>query len=194
MSSKIIPLSDNSSSTISNSNSNSSKNSNSSNSNNNNDVINIENDNISDMRISTGIYNNQAIIHNNETKEQRKQRIISKRIMLKWLPVYHTSDVLFGSYLFLYGSIIAIIIPLITLISYFIYMWEHHDYLSHVYGIAVYVLLVFMGVCYTVGSYIFCRVFYEPSISPVFGWKTRIMANDEVYNYYYNYYYYYNYH
>ena len=39
--------------------------------------------------------------------------------MLKWLPVRCTSDVLHGSYWFLAGSILATIIPLITLISYF---------------------------------------------------------------------------
>ena len=59
-------------------------------------------------------------------------------------------------------------------------MWEHHDYLEFVYSVAVYVLLVFMGICYTIGSYIFCRVFFEPSVSPIFGWRTRYMANDEL--------------
>ena len=59
-------------------------------------------------------------------------------------------------------------------------MWEHHDYLEFVYAVAVYVLLLFMGVCYTIGSYIFCRVFYEPSVAPLCGWTTRYIANDEL--------------
>jgi len=114
-----------------------------------------------------------------ESKEARVKRILDRRHIFHWLPVAHENDLVHGSWWFVYGSILTTIIPIVPLISLFIDFWDDpNDVMPWPNHTAVYALLSYIGVWFTVGSWVFVRAFREPAPPPLLSYW--YLANDEL--------------
>lgn len=64
--------------------------------------------------------------HNQTIAEKyinRRQRIIERRKAFEYLPVYFSSDLCHGSWWFVLGSLIAMLIPIVPLLDLFYSFW-----------------------------------------------------------------------
>jgi len=103
------------------------------------------------------------------TPEEVKKRIIEHREVFKWLPALCSNDLVHGSWWYLWGSLISMIIPIFPLISLYEGFWPEADvHLPKTEHVAVYVLLIVLGFFYTVGSYAFLRAVETPEVEPIF--------------------------
>lgn len=112
-------------------------------------------------------------------KITHRDYILAKRGAFVFLPVGGNNDVLEGCWWFVWGSIITTLIPLITLIALFAYMWKVPDILPLPSHAIAYSLLVLSGIIFTIGSYALTRVFNEPPLPPLFTWYH--FSNDELF-------------
>jgi len=75
------------------------------------------------------------------------------------------TDLVWGSWLFIYGSVLQALIPIPPLVSLFLNFWEETSrYLPLDIHICMYVLQVVIGIFFTVGSYAFLRAVH-PKLS-----------------------------
>ena len=118
--------------------------------------------------------------HQKETITERNIRIRNRRGCLRWLPVFFANDLLHGSYWFLWGSIFAMVIPIIPLVALYEELWENHEAFYPKKYTAVYTLLVVIGIFYTIGSYFFLRVFKEPAVPPLLPCSAMMFSTDEI--------------
>eukprot|EP01038_Epipyxis_sp_PR26KG_P006436 gene6436-8856_t len=110
---------------------------------------------------------------------ERDQRTYDRRGCFRWLPIYFSNDLVHGSWWYVFGSFVSMIIPLFPLISLYEGFWPRAGYLNVIENTAAYALLVFMGVFYTIGSWAFLRAVEEPEREPLFTWYH--FSNDELF-------------
>jgi hypothetical protein len=117
-----------------------------------------------------------------ESKEVRNARIKRRRGAFKWLPTHFANDLLHGSYWFLGGSVLAMLIPVVPILSILYHFYVHHGSLETTVYFYIYGLLIFSGLMFSIGSYHFLRVFIEPPPEPhlVFCRCLSNGANDEL--------------
>lgn len=107
----------------------------------------------------------QQITHRNgatphqQHQQQRKQEAAQAKRFFAWLPKHGmVSDLVYGSWWFIYGSIFSAVIPLVPLASLYMGWWpDPSTFLPLDIHVATYALLVFVGVFFTIGSYAFLR-------------------------------------
>lgn len=106
-------------------------------------------------------------------------KIIANRGYFHSLPVRCGSDLEHGAIWYLYGSILTILIPIFPLISIFENhaFWENDSIVPFVAHAVVYCLLIWIGICYSVGSALFIRTVRQDT-EPLFLWKH--IATDEL--------------
>lgn len=108
-----------------------------------------------------------------------RDRIIKRRGCFHDLPVVCSSDLVHGSWWFFWGSLLTIFIPVFPLLSIYFNFWEHISVLPELCNVLTYVLLIFSGFLYTIGSAIFIRAVEEPTPTPLFEWEH--FATDELF-------------
>jgi len=129
------------------------------------------------MRISTSSFKR---INTNETLAERKARVLARRVVFKWLPVQTENDMVCGAWWFVWGSVLTFLIPIFPLISLFESFWPvTQTGIPVADHVAAYAMLVFAGVCYTLGSWVFARTFREPTPPPLVPFW--YFANDELF-------------
>lgn len=107
------------------------------------------------------------------------KEIVHRRKCMKWLPFHSChNDLVYGSWWFLWGSILTVCIPIFPIISLFAGLWENTDPLPHEAYISAYGLLICSGLFYTSGSIAYIRAVEEPQLLPLFKWKH--FATDEL--------------
>ena len=91
-----------------------------------------------------------------------------------------TNDLVFGSWWFIYGSVLSAIIPLIPLISLYVGWWpDPSTYLPRDIHVTAYVLLIICGVFFTVGSYAFLRAVH-PKLKEVPLFNSKLKTQKEM--------------
>ena len=85
-------------------------------------------------------------------RNNRQQRIISRRKAFEWLPVRFSNDLVHGSWWFVLGSVIATFIPIVPLLDLFYGFWEHTGALPILQDAAIFMLLIISGVFFTLGT------------------------------------------
>eukprot|EP01036_Dinobryon_divergens_P028222 gene28221-37134_t len=125
--------------------------------------------------------NNELILDESD----RKRVIIARRGCFRWMPVLFANDLVHGSWYYVYGSLLAAIIPIFPLVSMFqtydprTKFWAKPGFLPLAENVAVYVMLILVGVLYTIGSLTFVRAVEEPHLPPLFP-NFRHFATDEL--------------
>jgi len=117
-----------------------------------------------------------------ESKEVRNARIKRRRGAFRWLPTFFANDLLHGSYWFLWGSVLAMLIPVVPILDILYHFYVHNGSLETTVYFYIYGLLIFSGLMFSIGSYHFLRVFIEPPPDPYFS-SCRCLsngANDEL--------------
>ena len=108
----------------------------------------------------------------NETDEERRTRIVKNRGCLRGLPVLCSTDLVHGSWWFVWGSVISFLIPVFPLVS--LYLGEEEWWppgetgMNRDIHMSAYLLMVWLGVMYTLGSYAFLRAVEFPVPPPLF--------------------------
>ena len=106
-----------------------------------------------------------------ETNEQRVNRIVNNRGCWKGMPVLCSTDLVHGSWWFVWGSVISFLIPLFPLISLYLgseQWWPPGETgMERDIHMSAYALMIFLGVCYTAGSYAFLRAVEYPVPPPL---------------------------
>ena len=106
-----------------------------------------------------------------ESIEDKKIRIVNKRGVFKWLPVLCDNDLVHGAWWYFWGSVVAILIPIMPLIALYLGWWPDATDSTgavlmpktpHAIG---YGLIVLAGLWYAAGSYIFIECFRDDSNS-----------------------------
>jgi len=89
------------------------------------------------------------------------------------MPVLFSNDLVHGSWYYVAGSFLTILIPCFPLISIYqsydsrLNFWPPSQYLPLYDNTAAYGLLILMGVLYTIGSWVFLRAVEEPHKEPL---------------------------
>jgi hypothetical protein len=101
--------------------------------------------------------------------------IVERRVFFRWLPVTYVTDLEQGAMYWIVASVISAIIPVFPLVSLYDYWFkdEHDDGVSvpRPDDTAVYAMLVWIGICFTIGSIFFHRAVRHPPVPPMFTWK-----------------------
>jgi hypothetical protein len=113
----------------------------------------------------------------------KNERIVRRRGVFKWLPVDCDNDMQLGSWYFVWGCLLCILIPAMPLISLYLTpserFWPTAD--AFIFPLdkhtAVYALLCGCGFLNTVASLFLVRAFSEPIPEP---YNSSIIPNDEV--------------
>jgi len=118
-----------------------------------------------------------------ESNEERKARIMHNRNHhLTWLPiaVSSSSDLVWGSWWYVAGSVLSMVIPVFPLISLVhTHWWPASGATSDTVAVPtlplnqhvwVYVLMIWLGFWYTVASLAFLRAVRVPKPPPLFSW------------------------
>lgn len=101
--------------------------------------------------------------------KSRRERILSRRGAFQFLPVLCSNDLVFGSWWFVVGSIIATIIPIVPLVDLFYPFWTKSDSsLPLLEDVTTFGLLIASGFFFTLGSLVFVRATEEPPLPPLF--------------------------
>jgi hypothetical protein len=102
-------------------------------------------------------------------KKSRRERILARRGAFHWLPVFCSNDLVHGSWWFVWGSILAMIIPGVALADLFFPFWDHTvsslPILEDAFALG---LMVISGLFFTLGSLAFVRALEEPPLKPMF--------------------------
>ena len=107
--------------------------------------------------------------------------VIARRGAFKWLPVICKTDCSTGSWFFVWGSILTVLIPIFPIIALYQGWWPHPGYIPQTENTAAYALLALCGYFYTLGSIALERAFQSPIPPPVFTWKH--FQTDELFGY-----------
>lgn len=117
-----------------------------------------------------------------ENGVNKKSSISARRVVFKWLPVLCSSDVVHGSWWFVWGSFLSMLIPLCVIINPYVHIYPTHldtyNTLPALGDLATWVLLLISGFFVTLGSLAFLRAFSDPPLPPLFSWKH--VATDEL--------------
>lgn len=92
-------------------------------------------------------------------QQQQQQHQKQQKRFFAWLPAHGmSSDLVYGSWWFIFGSIFSALIPLVPLVSLYVGWWpDTSTFLPLDIHVTAYVLLIVVGVFFTVGSYAFLR-------------------------------------
>ena len=96
-----------------------------------------------------------------------KNKTIQNRGVFKWLPVRCENDLVHGAWWYFWGSFLAVLIPIFPLIALYEDWWpapedvNGNQLVPQTPHTAAYCLIVFAGIMYTIGSYIFIDCFRE---------------------------------
>lgn len=86
--------------------------------------------------------------------------------------VYCSTDVAHGSWWFVWGSLVAMLMAVIPLVQVDVNIFQATDDTLPVMDFySTWALLIISGFFFTVGSYCFVRAFEEPPKPPLFTWK-----------------------
>lgn len=111
----------------------------------------------------------------------RKERILKRRGAFVWLPILCSNDLVHGSWWFVVGSMIAMIIPIVPLLDLFYPFWStEHGTLPLLEDAATFGLLIISGLFFTLGSLAFVRATEEPPLKPLFNHYSMHLATDEL--------------
>lgn len=106
-------------------------------------------------------------------------KIMTKRKVFRFLPVYCSNDLVHGSWWYVWGSVIATIVAIVPVIdSYLNFFNETDDTLAVFEFNLTWGLLICSGVFFTLGSLAFVRAFEEPKLPPLF--SCRHLATDKL--------------
>jgi hypothetical protein len=101
--------------------------------------------------------------------------IVSRRVFFKWLPVTYVTDLEQGAMYWVAASIISMIIPIFPLVSLYQYWFKDEDddrlIVPRPDNAAVYAMLIWVGICFTIGSWLFHRAVRHPPVPSLFKWK-----------------------
>jgi len=112
-----------------------------------------------------------------QTREQLEKisrahggRIVRKYFVFLLPPPNGQTDLVWGSWWFIYGSVLQALIPIAPLMSLFEGWWEDHSrYLPLDIHVWMYVLQIIVGILFTIGSYAFLRAVHpQHSTTPFF--------------------------
>eukprot|EP01035_Chromulina_nebulosa_P017161 gene17161-22676_t len=118
------------------------------------------------MRMATDFSSENQL----DTFRSRRQRILSRRGAFRWLPVYFSNDLVHGSWWFVLGSLLAMLIPAVPLLDLFYSFWYTEVTLPILQDAATFALLIVSGFFFTLGSLAFVRATEEPPLKPLFTW------------------------
>lgn len=118
----------------------------------------------------------QSTIGNSEqqpkTNEERIRAIKSRRKSFSFMPVYFSNDMVHGSWWFVLGSFLSMIIPILPLLRQhisFMNLDKNLNTLDALNYSATWILLIISGAFFTVGSYGFVRASEETQPPPLLG-------------------------
>lgn len=112
-------------------------------------------------------------------KGSRRARILARRGAFQCLPVACSNDLVHGSWWFVWGSLVATLIPIVPVVELFYPFWpQSESSLPLLQDAATFVLLIFSGVFFTLGSLAFVRAFEDPPLKPLF--SNEHLATDEL--------------
>lgn len=103
--------------------------------------------------------------------------IVEKRVLFKWLPVTYITDLEAGAIWWIAASVISILIPLFPLCSLYQHWWPTVNLVPRADHVAAYCFLVWMGICYSIGSILFHRAVRHPPVPPFCSW-THFRTDD----------------
>lgn len=119
---------------------------------------------------------------------KRGSRIRRSHFTMLPSPPSDQTDLVWGSWWFVWGSVLQGLIPIVPLVSLFLGFWETTStYLPVGAHVAVYVLQVIVGAFFTVGSYAFLRAvhpdlqsepFFNPTKGTVTGLRKMVMTDE----------------
>lgn len=123
----------------------------------------------SSMRKTTAPHDDVTKRNPNESYDVIKQRILARRVVFKWLPCYCQNDLVHGSWWYVWGSALTVLIPIFPLISIYEGFWPIAlaQFFPDPPHVAAYLLIAIAGIFYTVGSWIFINAFREPIPDPM---------------------------
>ena len=88
-------------------------------------------DDSSSLHASTSSFKERIIVGANSSKglskEENNARILAKRGVFRWLPVGFDNDIVYGSWYFVWGSFLCILIPIVPLVSIYAKVWGDDD-------------------------------------------------------------------
>lgn len=107
-----------------------------------------------------------------DVQYSRKELIVKKRAVFKWLPVLCSNDIVHGSWWFVWGSLLAMLTAVIPLVDYYAHFFQASDNtLPALEFTETWALLIISGFFFTIGSWCFVRAFEEPERHPLLhGW------------------------
>lgn len=119
----------------------------------------------------------------NSMSLSRKDLILARRVVFRWLPVHNSNDLVIGSWYFVYGSIIFTLISIVPLFNVNSPFWPKASFgsVSNAELIVLSLFFIFSGVFFAIGSLAFVRALrdYEDKVAPLFGnWKH--LSTDEL--------------
>lgn len=137
--------------------------------------------------LSQGLTSPMNRVHENtkprgkaSSKKAKIRQIRTSRRAFKCLPVYMSSDLVYGSWWMVSGSIVATlisVIPLIDLYTKFFVVPTSTDVRAFDDPMAWF-LSIIAGILFTVGSYAFVRAFECPPRSPLFRGHYHIQTDE----------------
>eukprot|EP01041_Mallomonas_annulata_P013485 gene13485-28583_t len=129
------------------------------------------------MRMFTGT--NQKTPSVIEVKVPHHQMIRNRRPVFKFLPVYFSNDLVHGSWWFVWGSLLSMLIAIVPLFQKSIpFMRDSKNTLDALNYTVTWALLIVSGAFFTLGSLAFVRALEDPSPEPLF--KYTHCATDEL--------------
>lgn len=112
-------------------------------------------------------------------RKSRRDRITARRGAFQCLPVLFSNDLVHGSWWFVIGSVIAMLIPIVPLVDLFYPFWiTNASSLPLLQDVATFGLLIASGFFFTLGSLAFVRATEEPPLKPLF--TSPHLATDEL--------------
>ena len=102
------------------------------------------------------------------------KQTIEKRRIFKWLPVLCENDLVHGSWWLVWGSVLAILIPVVPLVNLYLphnqQLWPvpYENLIALPDHTAVYAVLIGCGLFFFLGSYCLVRFFANPKPKPIF--------------------------
>lgn len=96
--------------------------------------------------------------------------IRDKRVLFKWLPVTYITDLEQGAIYWIAASVVSVLIPVFPLCSLYEHWWPTVNLIPRPDHVTVYCFLVWMGICYTIGSILFHRAVRHPPVPPLCSW------------------------